>query len=32
VGLLTGGAAAWVVSRGIRVTEVNEDEKKENQD
>ena len=32
VGLLTGGAAAWVVSRGIRVTEVKEDEKKENQD
>jgi predicted CXXCH cytochrome family protein len=30
VGLLTGGAAAWVVSRGIRVIEVNEDEKKEN--
>jgi hypothetical protein len=26
VGLLTGGAAAWVVSRGIRVVEVNEDE------
>ncbi len=30
VGLLTGGAAAWVVSRGIRVVEVKEDEK-ENQ-
>ena len=26
VGLLTGGAAAWVVSRGIRVVEVKEDE------
>ncbi len=26
VGLLTGGAAAWVVSRGIRVIEVKEDE------
>jgi len=26
VGLLTGGAAAWVVSRGIRVVEVQEDE------
>lgn len=26
VGLMTGGAAAWVVSRGIRVTEVKEDE------
>ena len=26
VGLLTGGAAAWVVSRGIRVVEVTEDE------
>jgi predicted CXXCH cytochrome family protein len=27
VGLLTGGAAAWVVSRGIRVVEVKDDEK-----
>jgi hypothetical protein len=26
VGLLTGGAVAWVVSRGIRVVEVKEDE------
>jgi predicted CXXCH cytochrome family protein len=26
VGLMTGGAAAWVVSRGIRVVEVKEDE------
>ncbi len=26
VGLLTGGAAAWVVSKGIRVVEVKEDE------
>lgn len=26
VGLLTGGAAAWVVSRGIHVVEVDEDE------
>jgi predicted CXXCH cytochrome family protein len=26
VGLLTGGAAAWVVSRGIRVVEVKEDD------
>lgn len=26
IGLLTGGAAAWVVSRGIRVTEVGDDE------
>jgi len=26
VGLLTGGAAAWVVSRGIRIVEVKEDE------
>ncbi len=26
VGILTGGAAAWVVSRGIRVVEVKEDE------
>ena len=26
VGLLTGGAAAWVVSRGIKVVEVKEDE------
>jgi len=26
VGLMTGGAAAWVVSRGIRVIEVKEDE------
>ncbi len=26
VGLLTGGAAAWVVSRGIHVIEVKEDE------
>jgi len=26
VGLLTGGAASWVVSRGIRVVEVKEDE------
>ena len=27
IGLLTGGAAAWVVSRGIRLVEVEEDEK-----
>ena len=27
IGLITGGAAAWVVSRGIRLVEVNEDEK-----
>ncbi len=27
VGLLTGGAAAWVVSRGIRIVEVKDDEK-----
>ena len=26
VGLITGGAVAWVVSRGIRVVEVKEDE------
>jgi nitrate/TMAO reductase-like tetraheme cytochrome c subunit len=26
IGLVTGGAAAWVVSRGIRVVEVSEDE------
>ena len=26
VGLMTGGAAAWVVSRGIRIVEVKEDE------
>lgn len=26
VGLLTGGAAAWVVSRGIRITEVKDDD------
>lgn len=26
VGLMVGGAAAWVVSRGIRVVEVNEDD------
>jgi predicted CXXCH cytochrome family protein len=32
VGLLIGGVAAWVVSRGIRVVEVKEDEQKENQD
>lgn len=32
VGLLIGGAAAWVVSRGIRVVEVREDEQKEDQD
>jgi predicted CXXCH cytochrome family protein len=30
VGIITGGAVAWVVSRGIRVVEVKEDEKKEN--
>ena len=28
VGLVTGGAAAWVVSKGIRVVEVNQDEQK----
>jgi hypothetical protein len=28
VGLVTGGAAAWVVSRGIRIVEVKEDEQK----
>ena len=27
IGLLTGGAAAWVVSKGIRVIEVGDDEK-----
>jgi predicted CXXCH cytochrome family protein len=32
VGLLIGGVAAWVVSRGIRVVEVNEDEQKKDQD
>jgi predicted CXXCH cytochrome family protein len=31
VGLLTGGAAAWVVSRGIRVVEINEAEKKDDE-
>jgi sugar lactone lactonase YvrE len=30
VGLLIGGAAAWVVSRGIRIVEVEDDEEKEN--
>jgi len=29
VGLLIGGATAWVVSRGIKVVEVEEDEQKE---
>jgi hypothetical protein len=28
VGLVTGGAAAWVVSRGVRIVEVKEDESK----
>lgn len=28
VGLVTGGAAAWVVSRGIRIVEVRQDEQK----
>ena len=27
IGLMTGGAAAWVVSRGVRLVEVEEDEK-----
>jgi nitrate/TMAO reductase-like tetraheme cytochrome c subunit len=31
VGLLTGGAAAWVVSRGIHVVEINEAEKKDDE-
>jgi hypothetical protein len=30
VGLMIGGAAAWVVSRGITVIEEKEDEQKEN--
>jgi hypothetical protein len=29
VGLMIGGAAAWVVSRGIKVVEAKEDEQKE---
>ena len=29
IGLLTGGAAAWVVSRGIRVVQVGNDEEDE---
>ena len=28
VGLITGGAAAWVVSRGIRIVEIKQDEQK----
>jgi hypothetical protein len=27
IGLMTGGAAAWVVSRGVRLVEEEEDEK-----
>jgi nitrate/TMAO reductase-like tetraheme cytochrome c subunit len=31
IGLLTGGAAAWVVSRGIRVVQVEDDEEQKDQ-